>query len=219
MHGAQTIQWTMALALAAAGSLGAACTNSPVSSDKNVDALAVATPAVPDEETRAATAALGGDAEVLLYGPLGGEGTQQVVAINRMSAARPSNPGRSDAPVAGVTTSAVTGTQVSRVSILSKDNGAWREVLRCDEDMKNSSGYLHGTPALGVAGWRLEVERGTDHGTVLHFLPLAPPAAVKSGAVAVAWNPKAKRYQSLDRSGLQFQGESSTLEMAKSRLR
>ena len=205
MRGAQTVRWTIVLALAAA-SLGAACTNSPVSSDKNPGAPAAATPAVPDEETRAAKAALGADAEVLLYGALGGEGTQQVVAINRMSA-----------PLAP--TSAVTGTQVSRVSILSKDNGAWHEVLRCDEYLKNSSGYLHGTPALGVAGWRLDVERGTDHGTLLHFLPLAPPAAAKSGAVTVAWNPKAKRYQSLDRSGRQFQGESSTLEMAKSRLR
>ena len=211
MRCAQTIRWTLALALAAA-SLGAACTNSPVSSDKNPGAPAAATPAVPDEETRAAKAALGADAEVLLYGPLGGEATQQVVAINRMSA-----------PLAGAPTSSVTGTQVSRVSILSKDNGAWYEVLRCDEYLKNSSGYLHGTPALGVAGWRLDVERSTDrvtdHDTVLHFVPLAPPAAVKSGAVAVAWNPKAKRYQSLDRSGRQFQSESSTLEMAKSRLR
>lgn len=215
MRSAQTVRWTMALAVAAA-SLGAACTSSPVSSDKNDGAPAVARPAVPDEETRAAKAALGADAEVLLYGPLGGEGTQQVVAINRMSAT-----------LAGAPTSAVTGTQVSRVSILSKDNGAWHEVLRCDEYLKNSSGYLHGTPALGVAGWRLDVERNsergpdgsTSHGTVLHFLPLAPPAAVRSGAVAVAWNPKAKRYQSLDRSGRQFQGESSTLEMAKSRLR
>lgn len=204
----------MALSLAAA-SLGAACTNSPVSSD-NSGAPVAATPAVPDEETRAAKAALGADAEVLLYGPLGGEGTQQVVAINRMSA-----------PLAGAPTPNVTGTQVSRVSILSKDNGTWHEVLRCDEYLKNSSGYLHGTPALGVAGWRLDVERNsergpdgsTNHGTVLHFVPLAPPAAVKSGGVAVAWNPNAKRYQSLDRSGRQFQGESSTLEMAKSRLR
>jgi hypothetical protein len=194
----------------------AACTGTGVNSERNAGASgAVTAPvavAAPDEEARAAKAALGADAEVLLFGPLAGSGTRQAVAINRLShAALP------DAPQSG-SGAPETGTQVSRVSILSKDDGAWHEVLRCDEYLKNSRGYLRGTPGMGVAGWRLEIERNMSHGTVLRFLPLAPPAAVSSGAVAVAWNPKAKRYQSLDRGGARFQGESSALEQAKSRL-
>ena len=168
-----------------------------------------ATPAVAEEETAAAKAALGSDAEVLVYGPLGGAGTQQVVAVNRLTHS-------ASAPAAGAP---VTGTEVTRVSILSKENGAWREVLRGDEYLKNGQGYLRGTPAMSVAGWRLEIEQQTDQGRVLHFTPLAPPAAVKGGTISVAWNPKAKRYQSLESSGRKFRGESSALETPNSRLK
>ena len=72
---------------------------------------------------------------------------------------------------------------------------------------------------MPVAGWRLDMEQQTDQGRVLHFTPLAPPAAVKYGPVAVAWNPKAKRYQSLDRKSAQFLGEISALEMPNAKLK
>ncbi|HEV1993998.1 MAG TPA: hypothetical protein VGR03_06695 [Candidatus Acidoferrum sp.] len=200
---------SLGLALGLLSLACAACWYAPANNDKSGAAAAPA-PATPEEETAAAKAALGSDAEVLVFGPLGGEGSRQVVAINRIPGA---------AWTAAATGTPVTGTAVSRVSILSKENGSWREVLRCDEHLKNPSGYLHGTPAMGVAGWHLEIEQQTDRGRVLHFTPLAPPAAVKSGAIAVAWNPKAKRYQSLDRSGREFQGESSALEIGQSRLK
>lgn len=189
------------------------CGGGKVSSE-TPGASTIVTPMIPEEDTSAAKAALGGDAEVLLFGALGGAGTQQVVAINRLRSA-PST-AETGAPPAGIP---VTGTEVARVSILNKENGAWSEVLRCDEYLKNPSGYLRGAPALSVAGWRLEIELQTDKGRVLHFTPLAPPAAVKYGAVAVAWNPKAKRYQALDRNGRQFLGENSALEMPNSRLK
>ncbi len=142
-----------------------------------------AAPAVPEEDVAAAKAALGGDAEVLVFGPLGGPGTQQVVVINRLA-------GSSSAPPAGAP---VTGTEVSRVSILSKENGAWREVLRGDEYLKNSEGYLRGTPPMSVAGWRLEIEQRTDQGRVLHFTPLAPPAAENSCPDGETNQPRAER--------------------------
>jgi hypothetical protein len=169
---------------------------------------------VSDEDSAAAKAALGSDAEVLVFGPLGGADTHQVVAINRLR----STAGGAEAP-APSSGHPVTGTEVVRVSILSKDNGTWTEVLRCDEHLKNPSGYLRGAPAARVADWRLDIEPQTDNGRVLHFTPLAPPAAAKSGPVAVAWNPKTKRYQSLDSSGRQFLGEISTLEVPNSRVK
>jgi hypothetical protein len=201
----------MVVLLALTGGLlgSAACENSPTNSATTSTALAPALEASA-EETAAAKAALGSSAEVLVFGPLGGEGSQQVVAINRLPSAAPA-PAPPGTPV--------TGTQVSRVSILSKEKESWKEVLRCDEYLKNPEGYLRGTPAAAVAGWRLEIEQQTDKGRVLLFTPLAPPAAVKNGSVAVAWNPKVKRYQSLDRSGRQFLGESSALENARSQIK
>ncbi len=187
---------------------GAACVACGRAPSTQATPTASAAPAVPEEEVAAAKAVLGGDAEVLVFGPLGGPGTQQVVAVNRLA-------GSSSAPPAGAP---VTGTTVSRVSILSKENGAWLEVLRGDEYLKNSQGYLRGTPPMSVAGWRLEIEQQTEQGRVLHFTPLAPPAAVKIGTVSVAWNPKTKRYQSLDRVNGQFRGEISALETPNSKL-
>jgi hypothetical protein len=201
----------MSILLALGGGLlgCAACGNTPTTVATTGTASAPSREASA-EESAAAQAALGSSAEVLVFGPLGGEGSQQVVAINRLPSA---------APASTPAGTPVTGTQVSRVSILSKEKESWREVLRCDEYLKNPEGYLRGTPATAVAGWRLEIEQQTDKGRVLLFTPLAPPAAAKNGAVAVAWNPKAKRYQSLDRSGRQFQGERSALENAKSQLK
>src|ERR1700693_4677849 len=101
------------------------------------------TPAVPEEESGAAKAALGSDAEVLLFGALGGAGTQQVVAINRLRST--ASTAETRAPATGTN---VTGTDVTRVSNLNKDiglnkdHGTWSEVLRCDEYLKNPSGYL-----------------------------------------------------------------------------
>jgi hypothetical protein len=218
MSGQSKKRMSLGLALGLLSLACAACGNTPTKIETS-GAVAAQALAIPEEESAAAKAALGSDAEVLLYGALGGTGTQQVVAINRLRSA-PST-AETGAPTMGTN---VTGTDVARVSILNKekglnkDNGTWSEVLRCDEYLKNPKGYLRGTPAVPVAGWRLEMEQQTDKGRVLHFTPLAPPAAVKYGPVALAWNPQAKRYQTLDRNGRQFLGEVSALEMPKARL-
>lgn len=186
-----------------------ACSNPPAKNESSAAAQAVM-----EEATQAAQAALGGDAEVLVFGALGGAGTQQVVAINRLRSA--ASAVETGAPAAG---SNVTETDATRVSVLNKENGAWSEVLRGDEYLKNSQGYLRGAPVVPASGWRVEIEPQTDRGRVLRFTPLAPPAAVKYGAVAVAWNPKAKRYQTMDRKSGQFLGEMSALEMPNAKIR
>jgi hypothetical protein len=208
------------LALSAGLVCGAACGNDQKTSTTPA-ATSVAAPAraVTDEEAAAAKAALGSDAQVWLYGEVGGEGTQQVVAIDALPGAAgaqaPSYVGGKAPQQAAAGAAEV---KVSRVSILSKANGAWSEVLRVDEYLKNQNGYLRGGPAAAVAGWSLRTSVEPDR-RVLHFTALAPEAAVKNGQVSVAWNAKKKLYQSLDSSGKKFLGETSSLEKSRSQLR
>ena len=221
MWACSTKRMALLLALGAGVLCCAACGNDHNSSTAATTAPAAAAPAtvIPDEEAAAAKAALGSDAQVLLFGEVGGAGTQQVVAIDALPGA-PSAPmdqyirrGAPTPPNIGEP-----GVKVSRVSILDKENGSWSEVLRVDEYLKNRNGYLRGGPATAVAGWSLQpgVEGGRQ---VLHFTALAPEAAVRSGPISVAWNPKTKLYQSLDLSGKQFLGETRTLDTAKSQMK
>lgn len=164
-----------------------------------------ASPAVSEEFQGAARAALGGDAEVLLSGDLARTGMPQVVAINRL----PATPGANE-----------TGIAVTRVSILSRENSKWKEAFRCDEHLKNSNGYLQGTPPLAVSGWRLETQQLPDAGLVLRFSPLNAQNAGSAGeTIEVRWNQKAGRYQAMDRARRNFLGETPTLETAQSRLK
>jgi len=131
--------------LALAGLIVFACASCGKSSPApaKTEAAAPAAPAIPPEVQAAADAALGSETEVLADGDLAKNGHQQVLAINRLKG----NPEK-----------ALAGTLVTRVAVIENDGGAWKEVFRCDEHLKNANGYLGGTPLAGVAGWRFQSE-------------------------------------------------------------
>jgi hypothetical protein len=156
-----------------------------------------AAPAIPPEVEQAAESALGSDAEVLAFGNLARDGHQEALAINRMKTT-PS----------GI----VPGVLFMRAVIVEKDGGTWKEVVRCDEHLKNPSGFLGGIPVAPVTGWRLQYEQHEDKGLVMYFTPLAQPAGGYVQTMGVRRNPKVKRYQSLDRNFEQFLIEVPSLE-------
>ena len=52
------------------------------------------------------------------------------------------------------------GTVITRAVILQKDStGNWKEILLCDEHLKNPKGYLGNIPLAPVNGWRLQYEQ------------------------------------------------------------
>src|SRR5271155_5112607 len=160
--------------------------------------------AVPEEYKDAATALLGSEAQVLLYGDLAKNGTKQILIADVV----PNTP-----------KSTVAGTVVTRAVVAENDGGNWKELLRVDEYLKNGSGYLALTPLTPVTGWKLQYENGADQGMYLYFTPVSKAATEKTLPIAVRWNPEKKRYQSMDLSYQHFLGESATLENARSRLR
>ena len=160
-------------------------------------AKAPAQPAVPDDVQGAADAVLGAEAEVLVYGDLARTGTQQALAINRVKKGP-----------AG----AVPGIMFTRAAVLERDGEKWKEVLRCDEHLKNPKGFLGATPLAPVSGWRLQFEQVEDKGLQLYFTPLEAPAGGYALTIGVRWNGKVKRYQSLDRKFEQFLAEVPALQ-------
>ena len=168
------------------------------------------------EETRSvAEAALGKQAEVLARGNLALNGLEQLLVINRFAGAQPAgveNPG---------------SIFITRAAILEKRSGQWTEVLRCDEHLKNPNGYLGGSPAARVTGWRLEIKPDTNQGLEMKFTPANfESGGQQSGTgepagqtIVVRWNTRAKRYQSLDASQERYLGEAPTLETPHSILR
>ncbi len=159
---------------------------------------------IPPEIEQVAEGALGSDAEVMVFGDLARNGRQEVLAINRLKTT-PS----------GV----VPGVLFTRAVIVEKDGGSWKEVFRCDEHLKNPSGFLGGIPIAPVTGWRLQYEQHEDKGLVMYFTPLAQPAGGYVQTMGVRWNPKVKRYQSLDRNFEQFLTEVPSLEPIEAPLR
>jgi len=159
---------------------------------------------VPPDVQSAAETVLGDEAEVLVYGDLAKNGSDQVLAINRLKAAPPG---------------AVPGTLITRLAVVEKTDGKWKEVLRCDEHLKNTRGYLGGTPLAGVPAWRLQYEQDPEKGLVLYFTPLAKPAGGYVQTLGVRWNSKVDRYESLDRNYEEFLAESPQLETPQSVLR
>jgi hypothetical protein len=116
---------------------------------------------------------------------------------------------------------------ITRAVILEKSNGHWTEILRCDEYLKNPNGYLGGSSAARVTGWRLEFSTDTKQGLELKFTP-ADSVARKEGAsmggsanqtFVVGWNAQVKRYQSLDAAHARYLSEAPTLETPQSILR
>lgn len=183
--------------------LGAGCTSEPPAKPPET-AQQPAEPAVPAEIQSAAAAVLGEDAEVLAFGDLAKTGNQQVLAINRIKKT-PEN--------------TVPGILLTRGTILSQQEGPWTELLRVDEHLKNTNGYLAATPVAPVTGWRLQYERHAEKGLQLYFTPLQQPAGGTLQTIGVRWNANVKRYQSLDRTYERFLGETPTLEKINSRLR
>ncbi len=183
--------------------LCAGCGNEPPAKPSET-AQKTAEPAVPAEFQSAATAVLGGDAEVLVFGDLAKTGNQQVLVINRIKKT-PDN--------------TVPGILLTRATILSQQDGKWTELLHVDEHLKNTNGFLAATPVAPVTGWRLQFEQHAEKGLQLYFTPLQQPAGGTLQVIGVRWNEKVKRYQSLDRTYQHFLGESPSLEKINSYLR
>lgn len=160
--------------------------------------------AVPAEIAGVAQSVLGSEAEVLTYGDLARTGRQQALVVNRL----PKTP-------AGM----VPGTLVTRAVVTENDGGKWKEVLRCDEYLKNPSGFLGGTPIAPVTGWRLQYEQSAEKGLLLYFSPLEMHGSGHPPTIGVRWNPKVSRYQSLDRNFEQFLAELPSLENINSHLK
>jgi len=179
-------------------------------------AAPTAAPMAVPEVQRVAEAVLGKQAEVVARGDLARNGSEQLLVVNRFERGA-----RGDAVPGNSTTIFVT-----RAVIVEKNDGKWAEVLRCDEHLKNPRGYLGGSPAAPVTGWRLEFTPGADKGLELRFTPsgageqrLSDEPDRGGRTIAVRWNAKAKRYQSLDQSHKGYMGEVPTLETPQSILR
>jgi hypothetical protein len=191
------------------------------SAQQTTPAEAAAPPAAPaavPETQQVAEAVLGKQAEVVARGDLAGNGSEQLLVVNRFEFEKGA---RGDVVRGNSTTIFLT-----RAVIVEKDDGKWAEVLRCDEHLKNPRGYLGGSPAAPVTGWRLEFTPGTAQGLELRFTPAGAgeqrPSEERQAAsrtIAVRWNTKAKRYQSLDQSHKGYLGEVPTLETPQSILR
>jgi hypothetical protein len=175
-----------------------ACGGPPTSNQKAETPAQPAAPAIPADIEQVAETSLGSEAEVLVYGDLALTGKQQILVINRIKKTPETK---------------VPGTLVTRVAVVEKDGATWKQVFLCDEHLKNPSGYLAATPIAPVSGWRLQFEQHPDSGLVMYFTPLDKPAGGYVQTIGVKWNPKAKRYQSLDRNYEQFLGETNSLEM------
>jgi hypothetical protein len=173
---------------------GAACSSSPTTIPAAANA-AKAAPAIPAEYQSAAERVLGSESEVLLSGDLAQDGHIQLLVINRLPK-MPKN--------------VVPGLLVSRAAIIEKDNGDWREIFLADEHLKNSDGFLAGTPLSPVTDWRLHYEQQPT-GLAMFFTPLQQPGAERPETIEVRWNPAAKRYQSLDRDFKHFLREAPSL--------
>ncbi len=117
----------------------------------------------------------------------------------------------------------------TRAAILEQNDGKWSEVLLCDEHLKNPMGYLGGTPATRVTGWRLEYTQDPKEGLEIKFSPAGGFDAAhgnsgrsseqKHPIFEVRWNKNVKRYQSFDQSHERYLSEVPSLETPESTLK
>jgi hypothetical protein len=179
----------------------AACTAGCDSASKNPAADSAAqkpkAPAVPDDIFAAAAGALSSEVEVLAWGDLALNRRQEILAINRLN--KPEF-------------TAVSGAVFSRLAVLEKDGDQWKEILLCDEHMKNPNGFLGGTPTAGISMWRLQFEKNATKGLLLFFTPYKQGPTVRDQTIEVRWNPEVKRYQAMDANYENFIGENPALE-------
>ncbi len=174
---------------------------------------------VADEARRVAEASLGKQAEILAHGNLALNGLEQVLVVNRFAAG----------VAAGAESADPSPIFVTRAAVLEKNGGKWSEVLLCDEHLKNPNGYLGGSPAARVTGWRLEYKQDAEEGLEMKFTPAERVDAVnvnadqsseqKVATFDVRWNKSAKRYQSFDHSHERYLSEVPSLETPQSILK
>ena len=174
---------------------------------------------VADEARGAAEASLGKHAEILAQGNLAQNGREQVLVVNRFSAGGAASKGDANpSPIF-----------VTRAAVLEKNGGKWSEILLCDEHLKNPNGYLGGSLAARVTGWRLEYNQDATEGLKMKFTPAERFDADnvntdqdperKNATFDVRWNKNAKRYQSFDQSHERYLSEVPSLETPQSILR
>jgi hypothetical protein len=180
------------------------CGTTPAPKPEQPVAAKPAEPAVSAELQAAGDALLGTDTKVLASGDLAKTGKQQILAANVVAKTPKDN---------------ITGTIVTRAVIAQNEDGKWAEIFRCDEHLKNAKGYLGMTPIEPVSGWRLQFEQDAAKGLTLYLTPVTGMEDKHVLPIGVRWNPKTKRYQSLDRTYEQFLMESPSLSNSRSQLR
>jgi hypothetical protein len=153
--------------------------------------------AVPDEIFSVGKGALGSETEVLAWGDLALTGKQQVLAINRLN-----KPDLTTGSAAVFT----------RLAILENDGNQWKEILLCAEHLKNSNGFLGGTPTASISQWHLQFEKDPKRGLLLFLKPFNQGPTIRDQTIEVRWNPEAKRYQAMDANYETFIGENSALQ-------
>jgi len=174
---------------------------------------------VADEARGAAEASLGKQAEILAQGDLALTGREQLLVVNRFASSQQVS--RGDANFSPIL--------VTRAAVLEKNDGKWSQILLCDEHLKNPNGYLGGSSATRVTGWRMEYSQDAKEGLEMKFTPAERLDAVnaKTGQRSeqeyptfdVRWNNDAKRYQSFDQSQERYLSEVPALETPQSILR
>ena len=181
--------------------VGAGCDSSQTQSSNAQSAAKPAEIAVPGDVQSAADAFLGKETTVLTFGDLAKTGTRQLLAANVV----PKTPKNS-----------LPGTIVTRAVLAEESNGSWRELVRCDEHLKNEKGYLGGSPIEPVAGWRVQFEQNAIEGFHLYLTPVKGTDDPHVLPLALRWNPAVKRYQTLDRNYEHFVPEAASLGPARS---
>lgn len=192
------------IALIASILLIAACGSEPSKTATPAAPAKPAVPPVPPEVQAAAESALGAEVTVLRHGDLGKTGDTHVLAANLFKA---------------TPTGVAPGTLFTRAVILAQQGDRWRQVFRADEYLKNSQGFLGGTPLAPISGWRLQHEINEKDGLTMYFTPIYQPKSGPVRPIGVRWNPKAKRYQSLDRNYDSFLGEAAAIDKPETVLR
>jgi hypothetical protein len=179
-----------------------ACDSTPTASAPA--AIKPAEPVIPQDMQDVAKTILGREAQVLAYGDLAKTGKQQVLAANVV----PKTPQNT-----------IPGTVVTRAVVVENTDGKWAEILRADEHLKNTRGFLALSPLESITGWRLQWEQNPEKGLQLYFTPVKGNSDPHVLPVGVRWNPETKRYQSMDRSYEHFLLESASLGEPRSTLR
>jgi hypothetical protein len=194
------------------------CQSAPRTSSAELEAAAKRAEAA-DEVRRVAESSLGKQSEMLAEGDLARNGREQLFVVNRFTGAAP--PDKGDPRSAPML--------ITRAVVLEKNGEQWSEVLRCDEHLKNPRGYLGGSPAGRVNGWRLEYRQDSQTGLELRLTPAerldadevstSEHSRQKNPTFEVRWNPSVKRYQTFDASHERYLSEIPSLETPQSTLR